>query len=79
MSLPNHPYMVHCLGEKVYATPGIGVFANVIEVYEYGQDSWIVGRRYTAADGQGLVDVSICRYLEHATAKARRMAREPAD
>lgn len=71
--------MTHCLGEKMLQLRGAGCYENVIEVYEYDKDRWIVGRRYTACDGQGLVNCVVCMHLDTAILNARRMSRERAD
>jgi hypothetical protein len=72
-------YMVHCLGEKVGSMAGSGKYPNVIEIFEYDEAHYIVGRRYTAVDGQGLTDVSVFRGLEAARRKAREMKNEYVD
>jgi hypothetical protein len=72
-------YMVHCLGEKLGSMAGSGKYPNVIEIFEYDVNHYIVGRRYTAVDGQGLTDVSIYRSLEAARRKAREMRHDCVD
>ena len=79
MSAENHGYMVHCMGEKLHSLQGKGVYDNVVEVFEYDFDSYIVGRRYTAVEGQGLVEVSYYRDLEVAKLKAWYMSRRSPD